>query len=284
MSRRGPVARVLLSGGTALTALAVAAAMTVCILLGLWQLSRHVDRVHIRETVAANYHAAPVPVQQILPAADAPLPADQQWRTVALEGSYCTQPQCVLYVRNRPLNGDVGFWQLVPFTTADRTVLVVRGWVPIQSAASQPALTPDVPAGTQRIVVRLRPTEQMVRGRENPAGQLQTVTASEAERVLPQDLPPLQSAAYGELVEEPLAPAQMPRALEPPDTGLGPHLSYAVQWWIFAGFFLVGGIVRTRRAIRDAREDDTEGHPVNVRRRPARRLSDEEEEDALLDP
>lgn len=322
MTRRSPVARVLLSSSTALTALAVAAAITVCILLGLWQLSRHQDRVEMRDTIAANYTANPVPIQDIIPSPDAPLPTAQEWRTTTLEGSYCSSPECVLYVRNRPLNGDVGFWQLVPFTTADRTVLVVRGWVPIQPAASQPALTPEVPAGTQSLVVRLRPTEQMVRGRENPEGQLQTVTAAEAAQVLPGNLPPLQTAAYGELATEPLAPAEMPRALEKPDTGLGPHLSYAVQWWIFALFFLAGGIARTRGAIRDAREEDaanegqvseaqagagqlggdepgaarpgaaasaeetgTRAAPkAKPRRRRPRRLSDEEEEDALLDP
>ena len=289
--RKNPVVQVLLSRETVLTAVIVVLAMSLCIALGLWQYGRHVGRVEIRDTVQANYSAAPVPIADILPATDSPLASEDQWSTVTLTGQYCTEPECILYVRNRPLQGDVGFWQLVPFTTADRTVLVVRGWVPIQQAASAPALTPSVPEGKQDLVVRLRSTETPVPGRSNPPGQLQTVTAADADAALPDTLPPLQQQAYGELADEPLAPPDMPRPLEEPDTSLGPHLSYAFQWWIFALFFLAGGILRTRTAIRDAQDsveldDKAEADHIytpSAAPRRRRRSTDEEEEDALLD-
>lgn len=72
-----------------------------------------------------------------------------EWTPVTLHGSYCTSDDCVLYVRNRQLEGQVGFWQLAPFTTEDgTTMLVVRGWVPSVSGASRSRPTrPRCPKG-----------------------------------------------------------------------------------------------------------------------------------------
>ena len=40
--------------------------------------------------------------------------------------------------------------------------------------------------------------------------------------------------AYGVLAAEDPAPAAAPTLLERPDGDLGPHLAYAVQWWLGA--------------------------------------------------
>ena len=100
--------------------------------------------------------------------------------------------------------------------------------------------------------------------------------------------------AYGDLAaEEPESPR--PVALPEPDKSLGPHLSYAVQWWAFALFFPGALIYRTRRTLQDLEADenapDDAGTPLRENtdhrpRRPAptrRRGLDEEEEDALID-
>ena len=65
----------------------------------------------------------------------------------------------------------------------------------------------------------------------------------------------LVAQAYGELAaEDPAGPR--PAALPSPDTSLGPHLSYAFQWWIFALFFPGALIYRTRRLFQDVAEDE----------------------------
>ena len=70
-----------------------------------------------------------------------------------------------------------------------------------------------------------------------------------------------------------------PTRLEPPDTDLGPHLAYAVQWWLAvpAGFVLV--FVGARREWREGQlEDDLAAGrtPVPVRARKVR-IWDEED-------
>lgn len=276
--------RVLATRSWALAALGVVAAVVTCVMLGLWQFHRFEAKSARADLIEHNYSAPPVALTDVLPASDSPLAADDGWRTVRLTGEYCTAPECILYARNRPFNGEVGFAQLVPFRTDDGTVMVARGWVPTQSASSAPADPPEVPTGQRTIVVRLRPMEPVLAGRTNPPGQVQSIAIEELAAVEP-TAGTLHRGAYGELASEDPAPADAPTPFPRPDTSLGPHLSYAVQWWAFALFFPIAWAVRARRAVLDEIEVRRRGgaaQPVRARRAPAR-SRDEEEEDALLD-
>ena len=84
---------------------------------------------------------------------------------------------------------------------------------------------------------------------------------------------------YGVLVSEAGVTAPGLHAVPLPDTGFGPHLSYALQWWFFAVGALAGAVVLVRRDDDATAPDATGPRPP---RRPRRR-SAEEEEDALLD-
>lgn len=281
--------RMLLGREWILGAVVVLLAMGVCIVLGVWQYGRFEERRTEARLVEANYDAEPVDLDAILPAATSDLPTEDEWRPVTLRGEYCTAEQCVLYVRNRTLAGQVGFWQLVPFESDQGTLLVVRGWVGTQGDTSAPADPPAVPAGPREVTVRMRPAEPALTDRADPARQLHSTNP---ERVLEQtgDLPDLRLGAYGELASEDPAAADAPTSLETPQTGVGPHLSYAVQWWVFALFFPLAWILRARSALKDARAEGTDqpapqrpGPAGPHRRRPRRRTEDEEEEDALVD-
>ncbi len=302
--------RVLLDRQWLLAALGVVVAIIACVLLGLWQFGRYETKSARADLIAANYDAEPAALDQLLASPSSALPAEEQWRTAELTGRYCTDPACVLYVRNRPYNGQTGFFQLVPFRTDEGTLLVVRGWVPTEETQSLPLDPPPAPTGDERIVVRMRPAEPVLADRTNPAGQIQSVSPELAAEQVP-GLTGLYTGAYGELVsEDPSAP--VPTHPEKPDTSLGPHLSYAVQWWLFALFFPVALVIRARRAVLEAREDESgtdtgsreDGPsaraatavpraarssraarpvPTAVRTAPRRRSQDEEDEDALLD-
>ena len=176
MSGRSPRAQILLSRDTLLALLLVLLCAAICVGLGRWQYGRFETKRDAAAVIEQNYEAAPVPLADALPDPTTPLPDGERWRVVEMHGSYCTDPGCVLYVRNRPLNGDVGFWQLVPFTADDGTTLfVVRGYVPTQETASAPLDPPAVPSGELTLTVRLRPAEGSI-DRANPPGQVQTVT------------------------------------------------------------------------------------------------------------
>ncbi|PWH05697.1 SURF1 family protein [Brachybacterium endophyticum] len=243
-------------GATMLLAAILAAAL--CVGLGFWQWHRFETKRDNARLVETNMTADPVALPRVLPDTDSHLAGADEWKQVELRGQYCTDPDCVLYVRNRPSDSSVGFWQLVPFTTDQGTLLVVRGWVDVAESSSVPATKPPVPHGTTTAVVRMRDAEPVLKGRTNPPGQVQTVTPSVVAGQLPDLDGPLYTGAYGELASESPAASPMPASLEGPDTSLGPHLSYAVQWWLFAAFFPVAVVVRTRRQILDeAAESDS---------------------------
>ena len=290
MSARSARLSVLLSRDTLIGAVVVALAMAICVGLGLWQYGRFEDRRDIAQTVEANYQADPVALESVLPAPDSPLTGSEDWTPVQLEGSYCTDPGCILYVRNRTLGATVGFWQLAPFQTDDgATWLVVSGWVDSDAQESEPADPPAVPEGELTITARLRPAEGVISGRENPEGQVHSVSPEQIAPQLPELSGPLTTGAYGELAaEDPAGPR--PQGLPAPDTSLGPHLSYAFQWWIFALFFPGALIFRTHKVMQEEIEDQDEdgtgpkGTPrPRPRARARRRSRDEEDEDALID-
>ncbi|MFC0674304.1 SURF1 family cytochrome oxidase biogenesis protein [Brachybacterium hainanense] len=237
--------------------LAVTLAAALCIGLGLWQWHRFENRREIAATVRANIDADPVALDQVLDGPDRSLPPSRDWTPVELTGSYCTDPGCVLYVRNRPLGGSVGFWQLVPFETDAGTLLIVRGWIDSDEVDSAPVSEPEVPAGEITVTAHLRPAEEVLEDRSNPPGQVQSVAPVQFAAELPV-AGPVYTGVYGDLIAESPADVARPQPLEEPDTSLGPHLSYAFQWWIFALFFPAALIIRARRTRRDERAAQAE--------------------------
>lgn len=213
--------------------------------LGLWQWHRHGYKLDRRTLIEANYDGTPVPLNDILTQPDTPLRHQDQWRRIEAVGSYAAADQHV--IRNRPQFGVYGYEVLVPLVLADGSAVAVdRGWVP---NAADAATLPDVPAppsGQVTVIGWLRPSEPDL-GRQLPAGQLASI-----------DVPELASAtgrtflqAYVILASESPAPPTRPAALEPPDTGLGSHFAYALQWWLTvpAGVILV--VVMARQTARD---------------------------------
>lgn len=217
--------------------------------LGLWQWHRHGYKLERRALIEANYDGTPAPLHDVLAQPGTPLEQKDQWRRIEAVGSYSPAEQHV--IRNRPQFGIYGYEVLVPLVLADGTALAVdRGWVP---NAADAATLPDVPAppsGQVRVIGWLRPSEPDL-GRNLLPGQLASI-----------DVPELASAtgrtflqAYVILESESPAPPTRPAALEPPDTGLGSHFAYALQWWLTvpAGVILV--VVMARQTARDESSD-----------------------------
>lgn len=250
--------RILLSRETLTALVAVLVLAAVCVMLGLWQFGRYEARRDGAAVVQENYDAAPVALDQVLPSTQQPLPAAAEWTPVTMHGSYCTEPECVIFVRNRQLGGQVGYWQLAPFRADDgTTLLVVRGWVPEGADSSAPADTAAVPSGELTLTIRMRPAEPVL-DRVPPPGQAHSVNPPQISGLIGLEDTDLVTQAFGELVAEEPA-AERPAALPAPDTSLGPHLSYSFQWWIFALFFPAALIYRTRRQFQDlAAEEEAE--------------------------
>lgn len=273
-----------------LQALAVAAVFAaVCIGLGRWQYSRHVEVSAEVAAVQANYAGAVSTVDAVLPAGSPGLAPDRVWSRVQVTGRYQHQGQ--LLVRNRPRDLVYGYEVLVPLLLSDGTaVLVDRGWLRNAERADLLPPVPAAPTGPVTVTGWARAGEPDL-GRDLPPGQLASINVAEAAARTGLHLRP------GYLIMQQEQPAsgqpitQRPQPLLEPDTSTGPHFAYALQWWLAApvGFVLVG--VFARRELRESAGSGSSSRPSSVpddprpTRRPARvgkpakvRIWDEEDE------
>ncbi|WP_127475297.1 SURF1 family protein [Microbacterium sulfonylureivorans] len=256
-----------------------------CAFLSNWQFSRNEERSAQLALVEANYDALPVPLAELIPPGGELDPEDQ-WHPVLLVGEYVADEE--LLVRNRPHGGTSAFEVLAPFRLDDgRVLLIDRGWVAPGKDQPDPDSVPTPPEGEVTVIARLKPGEQLPSsGRSAPEGQVPTIHLPLiADTVSADTGDALELSAYGIMVSEDPAPASAPQALESPSEDPGPHLSYAIQWILFAvmGFVFIGYVIRTERRHRreDAEDDDAaDAVPAPASRR---RDRDADDEDALLD-
>jgi cytochrome oxidase assembly protein ShyY1 len=238
-----------------LLAVAVVVAAS-CVLLGRWQLHRLEFKHHRNELVSRNIAATPVLPGRLLRVDRGPDAADQ-WRRVRTTGRY--DPDHTLLVRNRPFDGQIGFHVLVPFVTAAGPALLVdRGWVPAGENATVVPDVPRPPPGEVAVTVRVRPSEPASTTGTPPRGQVTRIDVS----TIRQDLPYPAYGGYGELTREEPQPRDSPARLDLPELSTGPHLAYAVQWFLFALMALGAYVVLARREAADRRAAAAGAAPV----------------------
>jgi cytochrome oxidase assembly protein ShyY1 len=228
-----------------LAALALATIFAVaCIFLGRWQWHRHEDKAARAARINSHYLASPVPLSNVLPSTGTDLARGSEWTVVTTIGRYADQS--LMLVRNRPNHGVFGYEVVVPLTLADGSSLLVdRGWIPNGPSAADPSPVPATPAGDITVTGWLRMGEPSF-GRQMPTGQLASISVRDAQAQTGASL----YGAYLIARDEVGAPGQAgsgaqqikrPLSLERPDTDEGPHLAYALQWWLAApvGFVLI---------------------------------------------
>jgi cytochrome oxidase assembly protein ShyY1 len=263
-------------------ALAVVFAI-VCSMLGMWQFQRRAEARVAIDLVEANYDREPTPVDEVLPTLEAYEPS-QEWTPVLLRGEYLIDEQ--MLVRNRPFNGQPGFEVLTPFQLDDGTVFIVdRGWVSIGSRQDTPDAVPEAPQGRVSVVARLKAGEPTLPGRSAPAGTNQVATI-QLEEISERLRLPTYTGAYGLVVSEDPEPAESPIATIKPEPDEGPHLSYALQWFVFAliGFIGLGWALREEYRVVNAADPEEQERAAERARRKARKTpTDAETEDAILD-
>ena len=198
-----------------------------CWFLSQWQFSRQAEVTAANQLVNRNYDAPIVPLETILQP-DEPWDRNLEFRPVAISGRYI--PSSSLLVRNRPYDRQPGFLQLVAFRTdSGSAIWIERGWYPTGSNQDVPDYVAQLDAREHSLVIRLRPSEAPDT-RQAPTGQLQNIDLVKASSTLGS---PTYRQAYGRLVDE--TPAQQRGVdLGKPQLSEGNHLSYAMQWILFA--------------------------------------------------
>ncbi|MGC5617108.1 SURF1 family protein [Georgenia sp. Z1491] len=279
-----------------LMAMSVLAALA-CVWLGTWQLDRHEEKVDRRDAVEQAEATPAVEAEDLL--GDLLVDGSDTWRYVTVTGEWVDGT--TLGLRNRPVDGTPAVHVVDLLATEldgrDVVVPVDRGWVPSEISMS-PADLPRPADGEVTVTLRLRPAEGPS-DREPAAGWLYAIEEDALRTsldALPDPPPPVRElaegggvvlAGYGELLDADPAPPTELRALPAPDVSLRNHLSYAFQWWIFAiGALLIVPLL-ARREVDEADEELLAGTPYarggELSSRPGRKVSDAEEEDALLD-
>lgn len=257
-----------------------------CVWLGNWQFERRAEARAEIDRIDANYGAEAVPLAEELPDPSAFNEDDQKWRTVVATGRYVGEP---VLARNRPGPAGVGSDLIQAFETSDGTIFYVdRGWVAVdggmaESADFDPDQLPAAPEGDVTVETRLRAAENAVDGRTST---VRTVASIDLPAIV--EITGLTSetymGAYGMLVTE--SPASEHGILPAkPERDEGPHLSYAVQWYIFiliAGIGVAYAAKREFRTLNAGSEAVLEQDRREEKRKRKRGLSDADVEDALL--
>jgi surfeit locus 1 family protein len=247
-------ARFLLHPRWLLSHLFVILLVVTMVNLGFWQLRRLEEKRDRNALVEARAEMPVVPVEDLLAPGDGDAEVGAaRFREVTAAGTF-DEPATVV-VRNRSQDGVAGAWLVTPVELGGGArVGVLRGFVPL--GADGTAFPAPVAAGEVTV-------EGMV------------VDPGSFDGTAPGDLAPLLAAdgvlpglvlATSSTPPEPAAAGVDTASREvilpvpPPELSEGPHLSYAVQWFIFSTIAVVGYPLVLRRVVarRGKEVDDTD--------------------------
>ena len=222
------------------THILVIALMVTMVNLAMWQLDRHQQRKDFNAMLVQRFDAPIRPLDELLQSSD---PSDIEWLPTAITGKYL-QGEDVSLV-NVSQNGAAGYDAITPLLLSNgKVVLVNRGFLPLV------AEFPPAPSGEVSILGRIRATSERRTGAvSDPA----TGELAEVQRI---DIDRLQQQIDGELVpvyvqllkSTPSEDASLSTIVDP-EFGNGPHLSYTVQWIIFALSAAGGWVALVRREV-----------------------------------
>lgn len=229
MTPTGQVLKSLFSRQWILATVAVVAGMIVLARLGFWQLDRLEQRRENNAALMAALEAEPIDLNQ------ANLPAELtslKDRDAVAQGEFDFSHQGI--VKLQLYQGRPGVNLVAPLVLdgGETAVLVDRGWVPEETSVDNWAAY-DEP-GPQVITGYLALTQTL--NREGVASAVATelawyrVDIEAIQAQMPYDLLPVFiKQAPGEANEKP--PLRAEREV---DLSEGPHLGYAIQWFLFS--------------------------------------------------
>ena len=206
--------------------------------LSLWQFHRLDDRKTFNSEVIERSSQSVVDVSTL----DISDPAAVQWRPAGAKGTYLPDEQVLIV--NRSQGGVAGMNVLTPLLLDDgRAIIVNRGFIALNGTP------PAAPSGVVKVVGVLRSTEDRTTGQAREAsGELTEFFRLDISRLQQQVEPELLNVALVAEVSEP-ADSSTLLPVSAPELSEGSHLSYAIQWLIFATAVIVGWVLAVRKSI-----------------------------------
>jgi surfeit locus 1 family protein len=222
-----------------LVAVGVLAGASVCVRLGVWQISRLREKQALNATLRTAASGPALVVER-----DPPATEQARHRLLEVKGRFDERRQFLL--SGRAHAGAPGVEVVTPLRLSGSAtaVLVNRGWLPAADAAR--ARPQDYPEPVDRVVRGL--AEELRRGAGGPPVRtleadsvvLWSVRWLDADSVAPR----LPYAVAGYAVREfpgPGVPDRPRRSLPRPYNEMM-HLGYAIQWFFFATIMLGGSV------------------------------------------
>lgn len=218
--------------------------------LGLWQLDRHRWRSGMNQEIAAGLERPFAPLTTLTP-------GDRAYRRVTVTGRYVPDADVLLSPRNER---GPGHHVLTPLRLEDASVVLIvdRGWVPYRFD-TPPVPGAEAPAGVVELRGVLLPaTEVDAKAFRDEEGRVLRVQAVDPGVVAPSPRDGLIQDVFLLLREQEPLPGGLPVPGPLPEPDAGPHLSYAMQWFLFAAVGVAGYPLLLRKTVRDTRRDPGE--------------------------
>jgi cytochrome oxidase assembly protein ShyY1 len=218
--------------------------------LGFWQLHRHESRVAQNELISSSLAAAPVPFDRLSSPGRGPS-EDERFRTAKAKGRYDTGHEVVVRQRTAADEKSIGYFVVTPLVQDDGSaVLVNRGWIEADGDLTRFPDVPPPPRGEVTVTGRVMADETSeasgIKDKKGlPPRQVMLIDSRQQAKAL--NRPVLRG--YLELTAtSPAPPGKHPQRIPEPDhSSIGPHMAYAVQWWLFAAAVPFGWVVLVRR-------------------------------------
>nr|WP_240979464.1 SURF1 family protein [Streptomyces sp. HNM0574] len=229
----------------------------VMIKLGFWQLHRHEARVAHNELISSSLAADPVPFASLSGVGREPR-EDDQFRTVTATGTYDTEHEVVVRQRTAADEQSIGYFVLTPLVQSDgKAVLVNRGWIEADGDLTKFPEVPAPPKGEVTVTGRMMADETSeasgIKDKQGlPPRQVMLINSKQQAKQL--DRPVI--GGYLQLTATSPKPGGTQPAMipEPDHDSIGPHMAYAVQWWLFAAAVPVGWVFLVRRERKERQE------------------------------
>ena len=258
----------------------------VMIKLGFWQFHRHQHKVAQNAQIAHNLAATPVPVTE-LAAVGRDLPHGEMWRRVTATGKYDTAHEVVVRQRTAADEQTIGYYVLTPLVLPNGDAVVVnRGWIAPGNDLTKFPNVPAAPKGTVTVTGRMMVDETTAASgikdtKGLPPRQVMLINSKQQAKRVGRPM-------LGGYIEQTAPETKSPELVPEPDhDSIGPHMAYAVQWWLFAAAVPAGWVVLVRRERRDraaAAAKEAEGAEESGEAAAAPEKADDAEQAAAGEP
>ena len=225
----------------------MAIAVPLFVVAGFWQLHRLDERRTKNAVITERATEAARSLEDALGERQA------DHRRVRIAGTYDTEQEVVLIGRPGP-GGVDGSHVLTPLVTDDGAVLVDRGWVPpgMEDPPLRDAAPPDDDVTITGVLIPTEGTGALSAGGEH--GEL--VDRIDVARIAQQTDQRFATRDFYVLLQsQDPKPGDFPQPVEPRRPSEGPHLGYAVQWFLFVPTLIAVYVALLRQQVKRARRE-----------------------------